>query len=96
MNSQARIVEVTGMASVNVDPNHTGIRVNDQFIRPWPNSPGTSASSTSQIHAEAGLTDSDCPERRAIGVLNAVAHRAVAAVYSSGVIACWVRLENTK
>ena len=96
MNNQASTVEVTGIASVNAEPSQTGMRVNDQFIRPWPSSPGTSARSTSQIQSERLVTARDWPERRAIGVLSAVAQSAVAAVYSSGLIDCWVRLENTK
>ena len=79
------------MASMGAPQN-----VNDQFIRPWPSSPGTSARSTSQIQSELLVTARDWPERRAIGVLSAVAQSAVAAVYSSGLIDCWVRLENTK
>ena len=34
MNNQASTVDVTGMASVSVEPSHTGMRVSDQFIRP--------------------------------------------------------------
>src|SRR6056297_782322 len=80
--TQARIAENTGIARVNVEPTHSGIRTSDQFISAWPTMPAPTAMAISQAQFVADGHDMSWPEISPIGAQISAVHSAVPAVNS--------------